>query len=54
MATGKRQRDNAIMIRVNDAELRRFQRQAGREAMATWCRRILLEHIERAERRASQ
>ncbi len=50
MATAKRQRANAIMIRVNDSELRRFKRQAGREALATWARRILLEYCDRREK----
>ena len=43
---------NPILVRVTDQELKRFQKQAGREPLATWARRILLEHCERRERAA--
>ena len=42
---------NPILVRVTDSELRRIQRVAGREPLATWARRILLEHVERRERK---
>ncbi len=41
---------NQIMVRVTDSELKRIQKQAGREALATWARRILLEHCDRREK----
>ena len=39
-----------IMVRVTDSELRRFQKQAARGPLATWARRILLEHCARREK----
>ena len=45
---------NLIMVRVTDSELKRIEKQAGREPKATWARRILLEYCERAERRAKK
>jgi hypothetical protein len=51
MAAKQTQRTHSIFVRVNPAELARFQKQAGREPLATWARRILLEHVERRERR---
>ena len=47
----KQRQTNPILVRVTDSELRRIQRVAGREPLATWARRILLEHVERRERR---
>jgi len=44
-------RPHATLIRLSDSELRRFQKQAGREPLATWARRILLEYCERREKR---
>ena len=50
--TGKRgPQRNTVAIRLTDQDLLRFQKQAGREPLATWARRILLEHVERRERR---
>ena len=47
----KRQRQTRpIMVRVTDSELRRIEKQAAREPLATWARRILLEHCERREK----
>ena len=54
MSPKQTQRTNGIMVRVNDAELRRFQKQAGYEPMAAWARRILLEYCDRQERRAKR
>ncbi len=45
-------RERAVFIRLDDRELARFQKQAGREPLATWYRRILLEHVEPRERSA--
>ena len=50
MSPRQTQRTNGIMLRVNDAELRQFQKQAGYEPMAAWVRRILLEHCDRREK----
>ena len=44
-------RERLVMVRLSDAELQRFQRQAGREPLATWARRILLDYCERREKR---
>ena len=47
----KRQRQTRpIMVRVTDSELRRIEKQSGREPLATWARRILLEYCERREK----
>ena len=51
MANKRTARAHAILVRLSDTELRRFQRQAQREPLATWARRILLEHVERREKR---
>ena len=51
MAKQQQRQTNPILVRVTDSELRRVQRAAGREPLATWARRILLEHVERRERR---
>ena len=45
------QRTNQVMIRFTDAEMRRVLRVAAREPRATFVRRIVLEHVERRERR---
>ena len=50
MATSKAPRAHAILVRLSDSELRRFQKQAAREPLATWARRILLEHCDRREK----
>ena len=50
MSPKQAQRTNSIMVRLNDAELRQFQKQAAREPLATWARRILLEHCDRREK----
>ena len=50
MSPKQTQRTNGIMVRVNDTELRRFQKQAGYEPMAAWARRILLEYCDRREK----
>jgi hypothetical protein len=42
------------MVRVTDSELKRIQKVAGYERLASWGRRIMLEHVERAERRAKK
>ena len=42
---------NQLLVRVTDRELVRIRKQAGREPLATWARRILLEHVERKEKR---
>lgn len=47
-------RENMIMLRVSDRELERFRREADREPLATWVRRILLEYVERLERRTKR
>ena len=52
MAKQQQRQTNPILVRVTDQELKRFQKQAGREPLATWARRILLEHVERRERAA--
>ena len=39
-----------MQVRMSDTELRRFQKQAAREPLATWARRILLEHCDRREK----
>ena len=54
MAKTTARRTNSIQLRMNDRELARFQKQAAREPLATWARRILLEHCERRERRAER
>ena len=46
----KRTRDKAVLLRLNAAELARFQKQAAREPLATWARRILLEYCDRREK----
>ena len=51
MATKPQTRNKLVMVRLNDRELARFKKQAGREPLATWARRILLEHCERREKR---
>ena len=43
-------RERLVMVRLSDRELARFQKQAAREPLATWARRILLEHVERREK----
>ena len=45
---------NPIRLRVTDSELRRIKKVAGHEPLATWARRILVEHCERAERRGAR
>jgi len=44
-------RQHSVFVRLDDKELARFQKQAGHEPLATWARRILLEHCERKERK---
>ena len=39
-----------LVIRLSDAEQRLFQKQAAREPLATWARRILLEYCDRREK----
>ena len=46
----KQRQTNQILVRVTDSELRRIEKQAAREPLATWARRILLEHCERREK----
>ena len=41
---------NQIQVRVTDSELRRIQRVAGHEPLASWGRRIMLEYVERKEK----
>ena len=43
----KQRQTNQILVRVTDSELRRIEKQAAREPLATWARRILLEYCER-------
>ncbi len=50
MAAKTEIRDKVMMLRLNRAELARFQKQAAREPLATWARRILLEHCDRREK----
>ena len=50
----KERQTNQIMVRVTDSELRRIEKRAGYEPLASWARRILLEYCERAERRAKR
>ena len=45
-------REHRVLLRLDERELARFQKQAAREPLATWARRILLEHVERRERSA--
>ena len=47
----KQRQTNLIMVRVTDSELKRIEKQAAREPLATWARRILLEHCDRREKR---
>ena len=51
MAAQAKRRERRVLLRLDDAELRRFQKQAGREPLATWARRILTEYVERCEKR---
>jgi len=44
-------REWKLFIRLSDEERARYERQAGREPLATWARRILTEYVERRERR---
>ncbi len=46
----KQRQTNPILVRVTDSELRRIQRAAAREPLATWARRILLEYCDRREK----
>ena len=48
----KQRQTNPVLVRVTDSELRRIKRVAGREPLATWARRVLLEHCERREKRS--
>ncbi len=43
-------RERLLMVRLSDRELTRFQKQAAREPLATWARRILLEYCDRREK----
>ena len=43
-------REHRMLIRLDDRELARFQKQAAREPLATWARRILLEYCDRREK----
>ena len=43
-------REHRVLLRLDDRELARFQKQAAREPLATWARRILLEHCDRREK----
>ena len=43
-------RERLVMVRLSDRELARFQKQAAREPLATWARRILLEYCDRREK----
>jgi len=54
MATKTTRRKHSMQLRMDDKELARFQKQAGREPLATWARRILLEYCERRERRTTR
>ncbi len=46
----KQRQTNPILVRVTDSELKRIEKQAAREPLATWARRILLEYCDRREK----
>ena len=48
--TKEARREHRMLMRLDDRELARFQKQAGREPLATWARRILLEYCDRREK----
>ena len=50
MTAKKGTRTNHCMIRLSDEELRRIKRVCQREPVAVFCRRIVLEHVERREK----
>ena len=47
-------RRGAVFLRLNDAELATFRRAAGREPVAAWARRILMEHAERLAKKGGK
>ena len=50
MAPKNETRDKLMLVRLNRAEKTRFEKQAAREPLATWARRILLEYCDRREK----
>ena len=53
MAMGRpkgKPRETSTLLRLSLAEREAMEREAGREPLATWARRVLLEHVERKRR----
>ena len=43
-------RDRSIVLRFTEREKQQLRKQAGREPLSAWMRRILLEHCARREK----
>ena len=54
MAQETGRRSNSIQLRMNHRELAQFRKQAGREPLATWARRILVEYCDRREKKEAK